>query len=93
MRTAKLIDVVANLESYDADLTIYATKPWTCESDALVAREPAEGGVPPEARMCRAEYFLEIFVANEVLEGWFAAARPSTRERCDRLIRYAIDDA
>jgi hypothetical protein len=95
MSTTKLIDVVANLDSYDADLTIYAVKPWTCDSEVIVAREPEQGGVPHEAESCNAEYFIEVFVAKEFLEGWVASeARPtSVREQCERLIHYAVYDA
>lgn len=95
MGATKLIDVVANLGSYDSELTIYASKPWTCDSVAIVAHEPDRGGVPPEAESSGAEYFIEVFVAKEFLEGWIASeGRPtSAREQCERLIQYAIYDA
>lgn len=95
MSTSKLIDIVASLGSYDPEFTIYAAKPWTCDSDAVVAHEPDQGGLPREAESCGAEYFIEVFVAKEFLEGWIAAeGRPtSDREQCERLIRYAVHDA
>jgi len=95
MGTSKLIDIVANLESYDSELTIYAAKPWTCDSEAVVAAEPDQGGRPHEAESCGAEYFVEVLVAKEFLEGWIASeARPtSAQEQCERLIRYAVYDA
>lgn len=83
--TLKLIDVVANLASYDEDLTIYVTKPWTCQSEAVMALEPDQGGLPHEAASRSAEYFIEVFIANELLEGWIASeARPtSAQEQCE----------
>jgi hypothetical protein len=95
MTPARLIDVIANLRSQDGDLTIYATRPWTCDSLAVVAREPDDRGVPREAASLGAEYFIEVFVAGEFLEGWMATS-PGPRsdvDRCERLIQYAIDDA
>jgi hypothetical protein len=91
MGMAKLIDIVANLGSYDAELTIYAAKPWTCDTEVVVAREPARGGLPPEAESRGAEYFIEVSVAKELLEDWTATegARSTERERCERLIHYA----
>jgi hypothetical protein len=95
MSASKLIDVVANLGSLDPKLTIYVAKPWTFDSDAVVAREPDQGGVPEEAESQNAEYFIEVFIATEFLDGWAAAQRRSfsMREQCERLIQYAVHDA
>jgi hypothetical protein len=95
MSTSKLIEVVANLASYDPEMTIYAPKPWSCDSDAIVAREPDGDGLPREAMGRHAAYFIEVFVAKEFLDGWTTSvARPtSAREQCERLIQYAINDA
>ncbi|HEY0990355.1 MAG TPA: hypothetical protein VGD80_25055 [Kofleriaceae bacterium] len=95
MIPARLIDVVSNLSSQDSELMIYATKPWTGDSLAVVAREPDDGGVPPEAAFLGAEYFIEVFVAEEFLQDWIATS-PEPRsdvDRCERLIQYAINDA
>jgi len=66
----KLIDIIGSLASFDDELTIYATEPWTENSNALVALEPEEGGLPPEVANADMKYFLEIFTANEVVEGF-----------------------
>jgi hypothetical protein len=91
----RLLDVVTNLSEYDEELTIYAKEPWTCDSEAVVAREPDTGGVPPDAAGMNASYFIEIFVAKEFLEGWRANIQRdvSAEEQCDRLIYYAVHDA
>lgn len=95
MSATTLIDIVTNLSAFDEQLTIYVAKPWTCDSLAVVAREPDEGGLPLEAESCGAVYFIEVFIAKEFLEGWLAseARRIPAREQCERLIHYAIYDA
>lgn len=91
----KLGDLIDKLSEYNDELTIYAEKPWTRDSRAIVALEPDEGGLPIEAEKNHLEYFLEIFVANEFLDGWNSnVGKCSTKnETCDRLISYAINDA
>ena len=95
MTPQKLIDVVANLASFDRELTIYATKPWSPDSATVVAREPDEGGAPNEAKAIGAKYFIEIFIAKDVLDGSIAmeGRAMSIPEQCDRLIHYATYDA
>ncbi len=93
--STKLMDVVQNLSSFDPELTIYVVKPWTCDSDALVAREVDGGGIPLEAKSSGATYFIEVAVAKDFLDGWASTERRvvTTRERCERLIHYAVYDA
>ena len=90
-----LIEAIQNLEPLDNESTIYAAQPWTESSAALVAPEPASGGRPAEAEKLGLEYFLEVFLAREVLEGWMTNldAQPTLQEKCARLIQYAITDA
>jgi len=91
----KLGDVLSRLASLDQDATIYAAEPWMYESPAVVATEPDSGGIPEEAASRGFKYFLEVSLAGDFLEGWEATLveTPNTQERCDRIIRYAIDDA
>jgi hypothetical protein len=94
-RVMRLIDIVADLKTYDEELTIYAKEPWSCDSEAVLAREPDAVEPPPEAAAIGAVYFIEVFVANEFLDGWRANQQRSvtTKEQCERLIQYAINDA
>jgi hypothetical protein len=95
----KLIKLVERLAELDDEDTIYACEPWTEDSDAMVAREqePAQVpfGVPPEAVEAGMTYFLEVFIAREVVEGLmaFLAEKPTLAATCQRLIEYAINDA
>jgi hypothetical protein len=95
MTTSTLIEVVANLDSYDPECTIYAVRPWTGGSEAIVAREPDDGGLPHEAKSHSATYLIEVGLAQEFLGDWMAAERrkPSPSEQCARLIDYAVNDA
>jgi len=91
----KLIDVVRELDSFDGDATIYAVEPWTADSPAFVGTEPEDGGLPATASGQGMAYFLEVFIACDFLADWGAAQsqHPTLAEKCERLIRYAVDDA
>jgi hypothetical protein len=88
-------DAIGRLASLDQDATIYAAEPWSAKSAAMVAIEPDSGGIPEDAATRGLEYFLEVAVARDFLEGWESTldSTPTELERCARLIRYAIDDA
>jgi hypothetical protein len=91
----QLGEIVKRLASLDQEATIYAAEPWTAKSAAIVAREPESGEVPEPAVREGGKYFLEVFVASELLAGWESTLdrMPTDEERCEWLIRYAIDDA
>ena len=65
MKEAILLDVVKSLSTCDGELTIYARKPWRCDSHVVVAPEPDQGGLPVEVKSCGAVYFLEVSVAKQ----------------------------
>jgi hypothetical protein len=86
-------EIIRDLEQQETEATIYAAKPWAEESQAVVAFEPDEGGIPAGAK--NLSYFLEVFVARDFLEDWEPALEspPTLQERCARLVQYAINDA
>ncbi len=88
-----LLEVVRNLETFDEEATIYAAEPWTKESLSVVLREPDSGGIPTAAAEANLRYFLEVFVAQEFLEGWPTTTEADLERKCERLIKYAITDA
>ncbi|ESX85950.1 hypothetical protein X754_29040 [Mesorhizobium sp. LNJC403B00] len=94
-QVGRLIDIVARLSEFDEYDTIYASEPWTEDSDAMVATGLDTGRSPPEAVEAGLEYFLEIHICREVIEGWLASIKekPSLAGVCQRLIEYAINDA
>jgi hypothetical protein len=91
----KLRELIASLDRLNDDSAIYAMPPWTYDSAAIVAEESEDESVPVEARAQGFEYFLEVWLAKEFLEGWIETLEhaPSLEEICERLIGYAIDDA
>ncbi|PTB88924.1 hypothetical protein C9928_05210 [Pseudidiomarina aestuarii] len=90
-----LEQVVCSFHDLDENLTIYVKAPWSFSSDAIVEVEPVDGLVPPHAKHLGFEYFLEVFIARDFLEGWIGSLgiRPTNRELTERLIRYAANDA
>ncbi|PBB32743.1 hypothetical protein EOA60_04615 [Mesorhizobium sp. M1A.F.Ca.IN.020.06.1.1] len=95
-KITKLLDVVGRLSDFDEEDTIYVSEPWTEDSDAMVATAPDDTMVPPKAAAkAGLTYFIEIFIAIEVIEGWIASQKekPSLSAICDRLIYYATYDA
>jgi hypothetical protein len=88
-------EVLANLAQLDREDTIYVAEPWTRESEAIIAREPDEGGVPEEVSDAKLSYFLEVSVAQEFVAGWLASQKevPTSFAICERLIDYAANDA
>jgi hypothetical protein len=91
----KLIEAIRNLDALDEESTIYASEPWTENSEAIVARESESGGLPNDAEKLGLKYFLEVFIARDFLEGWMSNldAQPTLQQKCARLIKYAVTDA
>jgi len=91
----KLIDVIRELDSLHAESTIYAAMPWSETSPAMVATEPAQRGLPAEADRLGLNYFLEVSIARDVLDGWMSNLdqKPSLPDQCARIVKYANSDA
>ncbi len=91
----KLIDVVKNLKILDSELTIYAKQPWGVTSYCEVALEPEDGSYPEVFERKDLEYFIEIFIADEFVDGWNEgfSHTPTVEEQTSRLIQYAENDA
>ena len=90
-----LRDAIRGLYDGDDESTIYAAKPWMPDSHALVIFEPEPGQYQEKAREMGLVYFLEVYIAQEFLEGWISNfdTEPTLEEKCNRLIQYAINDA
>lgn len=86
MRT--LQDVVQGLSAAADDATLYAARPWTAQSEAVVAIEDH----PPTDLA----YMLEVGLAREAIQVWSEwrqGASPSPQEACAAVVFYAEHDA
>ena len=86
-----LLEAIQNLEQLNEDFTIYASAPWSVNSVVTVEYEPEDGSVPDEAKRLKLNYFLEVFIAKEFVEGWLSnmESQPSDEDICKRIIEYA----
>lgn len=85
-------DLISGLSDADETLTVYVASGAVVSQDmsAMLVNEEIED--PPEEM----RYFLEISVAQEVLDvwsAWRAGRTPSTAEACAALDYYATNDA
>ena len=90
-----LREVIANIGSLTGEDFICAEgKPnWTASSPSRVVRVLQFTDLRSVGPM--PDYFLEVFVAQQVLEDWSALhqeQRPSLEEMCETLIYYAQHD-
>ena len=93
-----LAELFANLETLDDNLTIYARADpeWSPTSEATVCVPPDDGTTVPPLAAAGMDYFLEVYIAKEVLQGWARSAggkELSLQRICDILINYAQNDA
>jgi hypothetical protein len=91
----RLGDVIDKLSEFDSEDTIYASEPWTEQSEAVVAREPGAGGLPQVASGTGMAYFLEVSIAQDFIKDWLASLNelPPPSLIRQRVIDYAVNDA
>jgi hypothetical protein len=86
-----LRDVIARIDEFGDDETIYAESP-TPTARAAVATEPDDGSPPAEGL----EYLLEIAAAREAIEVWQAwrgGRQPTLEDKLEAVVYYAQNDA
>ena len=91
-----LTEVCARLHEFESESMIFAREPWTPESQALVVPfGPDEDGPPESACPADMTYLIEVYIAQEFIEGWLSnlTTPPSPARQVQRLIEYAINDA
>ena len=97
---ASLLEVVSSLhdiptgDEYSAGSTIYAKRPWTPSTEAVVLRgDDVSEGLTTEAGH---HYLLEVALAVEVIEvwrQWRTGAIPTPEEATIAVIYYGEHDA
>lgn len=86
----RLIDLLDQRhEWHDDDTTIYVEQPWSCDAGAILVTPSPEVTAPIQRDGRTYEYFLETFILGEVFKDYSAPPK----DFCERLIRYAVDDA
>lgn len=87
-----LEELISRLTEADDGLTVFASEPWTAQSDAMAV--PNRGGSSqPDAE--GRTYLLEAVLIRDVLETWRAhrdGAVPSPQAACEAVIYYADND-
>lgn len=86
----RLVELIMQASGWTDEIsTIYVTEPWSCEAEAiLVSPAPDTTEAIERDGLCY-RYFLETFIAREVMDRLGCASK----ERCERLIDYAQNDA
>ncbi len=88
------MELTQKLYEQDSELTIYVKPPWVVESEVILTVEPDDNLVPPELEKQGYQYFLEVFIAKEVLPSLLHVEPSLTLEKwCETLINYAENDA
>jgi hypothetical protein len=87
MKLGLLLDQIETLSDYDI---IFAKRPWAPDSDAILL--PLDTDLPKSMSDQGFEYFLEVSVAQELVENVGSEFR-SAAERRNVIIRYAGNDA
>jgi isopenicillin N synthase-like dioxygenase len=86
----RLIELIASASDWtDDDTAIYVTRPWRGDADAILVSPAPDTTEPVERDGTHYDYFLETFIARDVLEGLDGSAD----DWCQRLIDYAENDA
>lgn len=86
----RLIELIEGSSTWiDDDTTIYVARPWSCDADAMLVSPAPDTTEPLEMGGKFFDYFLETFIARDVVE----ALAGTAEKRCQRLIDYAENDA
>lgn len=88
------MELTSRIHQLDPEQTIYAKAPWQTESEAVISAEAQGLPVPEQLARQGFSYFLEVSVAGEVIPDLSHVQPSFTLEQwCERLIRYAENDA
>ena len=92
----RLIEIFEEaVEQGDDDTTFYVEWPWAPDAEAILVSPSPDTTEPVERDGRSYDYFLEVFIAREVIEDFAATEGESASRlrRCKRLILYAETDA
>jgi len=93
----QLIELLQSASGWrDDKATIYVAQPWSCEADAIIVTPAPVTTDPIDRDATSYSYFLEALIARDFVEDYTATgegASANDRQLCERVIRYAEDDA
>lgn len=91
-----LLDVIAQLSTYDVEHVIYAAKPWLSTSHAAVVAirrgAPASAAAPDDDTADSLVRLVDVADAIDFFSGGWADGLDE-ESRCERLIQYATFDS
>jgi hypothetical protein len=82
-----LLDITKYLSDADESLDIYAAIPWIPETEAIFVWVP--DGVDAEDYVRDMPHFLSVSETKGLMDRWIEIQKPSLREQCEALIRFA----
>lgn len=88
----KLRELLRGRRNWSDEDTIYVVEPWGGDADALLSIATPDTTSPIIENGQSYAYFLEGFIARDFLDD-LAAPDDVDDAACERLIRYATDDA
>ena len=88
----KLRELLRDRHNWSNDDTIYVVEPWDEGADALLSSATPDTAGPIIQGGKTYAYFLECFIARDFLDD-LNAPDDVGEAACERLIRYAADDA
>ena len=100
----KLFEVIKAIDTFDDEGTIFVQKidgSYRPKSEAVVIEMTDEELEMKTSEVAKTRcpdksYFLEVFIVQEVLEGWASnhgGKQPNIEQTCQCLIHYAEHDA
>ncbi|MBR0711402.1 MULTISPECIES: hypothetical protein [Bradyrhizobium] len=88
-----LQELLLSRQNWSETETIYMVQPWSCSAEVLVSSESPDTADPVFRAGTRYDYFLEGFIARDFLDDIGAPGADVSEAACERLIRYAVNDA
>jgi hypothetical protein len=91
-----LIELLCKAADWADGDVIYVCAPWSPDADAVFVVAEGSGTESVDFQGRQYDYFLETFIARDFLEDYATSlegASATERGRCERLIKYALNDA
>ncbi len=88
----KLLELLGGRRDWSDGETIYVVEPWSADAESLLSSAAPDTQEPVVQGGKIYAYFLEGFIARDFLDD-LGAPDDLGVAACERLIRFAIDDA